>query len=375
MRIALDIRFVADHYPGIGRYAYELARLMPALAPDDVFVLLHGPAANTHYDLATVLSSPNVETVEVRASPRSLAQEVELRGIVRRSSIDLYHSPSHFMPYSLPCRTIATIHDLIPWARPESLPLATRTLYCAVLRLTAWRATRVLVDSDATVRDLGRWLPRLSARSERVYLGVDQSFAPVPQTRIDEFRHSARLPARYVLHVGTNKPHKNLPTLLKAWSTLERGLREGVALVLAGPRDRGDHGDSRLCQALDITASVIHYGPVAERDLRALYQGAEVFVFPSLYEGFGLPVLEAMAMGTPVACSDRSSLPEVAGDAALLFDPDRPEGIAHAIERLLADAQLRQDLATRGLARAREFTWERTARATLQAYRRALAPG
>jgi glycosyltransferase involved in cell wall biosynthesis len=373
MRIALDIRYIADHYPGIGRYAYALARLMPALAPEDAFVLLHGPAANTRYDLDPVLSSPNVEWVEVRASPRGLAQEAELRGIVHRLCIDLYHSPCHFMPYTLPCKTIATIHDLIPWARPESLPPATRILYGAVIRMTARRATRVLADSDATLADLGQWLPWASVKSERVYLGVDTAFAPVPQSQVDELRRRAGLPVRYVLHVGTNKPHKNVRTLLEAWSSLDVGVREGVTLALAGPRDRGGDQDARLCQALGITGSVIHYGPVAERDLRALYQGAELFVFPSLYEGFGLPVLEAMAMGTPVACSDRSSLPEVAGDAALLFDPDSPTGIAHAIATLLTDGQLSRDLATRGPARAREFSWERTARETLRAYRHALA--
>lgn len=373
MRIALDGRFISDHYPGIGRYAYALARLLPALAPDDAFILLHGPAANTRYDLTSVLSSPNVEAAEVRASPRGLAQEVELSGMVRRLGIELYHAPCHFMPYTLPCRTIATIHDLIPWERPESLPPVTRVLYGAVIRLTAWRANWLLVDSESTLSDLAKWLPGTSTKAERVYLGVDTVFSPVPQSQIDELRQRTTLPARYVLHMGTNKPHKNVPILLQAWSILDAAVRSRFTLVLAGPRDQRNDEDARLCQTLGIADSVTHYGPVVETDLRALYQGADLFVFPSLYEGFGLPVLEAMAMGTPVACSDRSSLPEIADDAALLFDPESATDVAHAIETLLTDDHLRQDLASRGPRRAREFCWARTARATLQAYRRTLA--
>jgi alpha-1,3-rhamnosyl/mannosyltransferase len=200
---------------------------------------------------------------------------------------------------------------------------------------------------------------------------------------LETMRRKYALPERFVLYLGSNKPHKNLVRLVEAWFQVSRSkfqvattsdVKRGtwnLKLVLAG------HWDPRYPQAqqraaeLRLEDSVRFLGDVSEADLPALYNLATIFAFPSLYEGFGLPPLEAMACGTPVACANTSSLPEVVGDAALLFDPLDVEGMAATIAQTLSDASLRAALRARGLARARLFSWERTAKETLMAYREA----
>jgi glycosyltransferase involved in cell wall biosynthesis len=374
VHIALDGRFISDHYPGIGRYAYQLAALLPALAPDDRFTLLVNPRSdNRRFDLGPIVDLPNVTALNVRASPLGLAQELELRRAASRLRFDLYHSPCHMMPYTLPCPTVATIHDLIPWACPESLSPARRAAYSAVIHLTARRAARIIVDSEATRADLARWLPATTHKIDRVYLATGESFEERGPQEARAFRLRTGLPERYVLHVGTNKPHKNVTVLLHAWAALDPAYRRSHRLVLAGPRDPNDTRDLDLARTLGIDGSVRSYGAVPEQDLGLLYQNAEVFVFPSLYEGFGLPVLEAMSVGTPVACSNRSSLPEVGGEAAVYFDPRDAGDIARALTLLLTDPAERQRRSAAGRLRAQAFSWEATARETLATYRRAIA--
>jgi alpha-1,3-rhamnosyl/mannosyltransferase len=184
---------------------------------------------------------------------------------------------------------------------------------------------------------------------------------------VEAVRRRYALPERYVLYLGSNKPHKNLIRLIEAWALLaEYGTRS--TLLIAGTWDPR-HPEPRLLARRLGLENIRWLGPVPEPDIPALYAGATAFVFPSLYEGFGLPVLEAMACGTPVACSNTSSLPEVVGDAALLFDPTDAAGIAEALSRLMHDADLRADLRERTLRQAARFSWERTARATLTVYR------
>jgi alpha-1,3-rhamnosyl/mannosyltransferase len=184
--------------------------------------------------------------------------------------------------------------------------------------------------------------------------------------------HASRLtlPENYILYFGSNKPHKNLVRLIEAWQIANR--KSQIAnheLVIAGAWDARYPEAKRRAEELDLADKVSLLGPVAEADLPALYAGAELFVFPSLYEGFGLPVLEAMACGAPVVCSNVSSLPEVAGDAALLVDPLDMDALAAAIVRVLGDEALRSEMRQRGLQQAGRFTWAQTAQQTLEIYR------
>ncbi len=180
-------------------------------------------------------------------------------------------------------------------------------------------------------------------------------------------RRQFALPDEYILYFGSNKPHKNLVTLVEAYATM--AAETGARLVIAGYWDAAYPESRRRAEALGLGERVRFLGPVDEADAPALYSGATCFVFPSRYEGFGLPVLEAMACGAAVACSNTSSLPQVGGDAALYFAPEDIDGLAHALRRLISDPVLRQTLAQKGLEQARRFSWSRTATQTLEVYR------
>ncbi len=374
MRYGLDGRTIQDHFPGVGRYAHALARWLPDIAPNDSFMLFVDPlAANSRYDLDALASKPNLTVVPVSARVFGLRQQWRLWDMARRHRLDLYHSPYYVMPYAMPCPVAVTIHDLIPHLYPDALPSDRPVgLYRLLVRFAARRADAILVDSTATRTDLVKHGLATAERVTAVPLGVAREFGPRPAQVCAAAARAYGLEGPYVLYMGINKPHKNLGRLIAAWALLPVSLRHTHCLVIAGPKDTRHTGLQKAIEAHGVSASVRLIGRVREEDMAPLYGGATAFVFPSLYEGFGLPVLEAMACGTPVACSSTPSVAEVAGDAGILFDPLDVAGIRDALSRLLADAELRSRLREAGLGRAAEFSWERTARRTLEVLRRTI---
>jgi alpha-1,3-rhamnosyl/mannosyltransferase len=281
--------------------------------------------------------------------------------MLRQIHADVYHSPYYLMPYVLPCPTVVTLYDLIPLRVPGAHPAFFRLVYRGLHHLAAAAACHVLAISGATAADLVRMgLP--AHKVTAIPLGVGSEFHPCSPDKISAVRNRYHLPDSFVLHVGTNKPHKNLPRLIKAWALVGRAL----PLVVAGREDPRYPLARDLARAFG--APVLPIGRVSDEDLPALYSAASLFAFPSLYEGFGLPVLEAMACGTPVVCSNVSSLPEVAGDAALLVDPNAIEPMAEAMRRVLDESDLQEELRARGLAQAATFSWDRTAAETHKVY-------
>lgn len=366
MRIGIDGRYIADHYPGIGRYTFSLVEALSRLAPDADFVLaVHPGQSNSRYDLARLTARPNIRLEQFAARPRSLAEQARWPSAARRWSLDLLHSPYTYKPYALPCPSVVTIYDLIPLVFPEGFSAAQRLGFRLMVRLALRTSAAIMAISGATRDDLLRYFGVRPDRVYVTYLAADASFYPRPPAEVAAVRARYGLPQEYILYVGINKPHKNLCRLVAAYARIEGA----PPLVLAGREDPRYPEARARAEALGLSHRVCFPGDVAGPDLPALYSGASLFVFPSLYEGFGLPPLEAMACGAPVACSNRSSLPEVVGDAAVLFDPQDSEAIAAAIRRALADAELRDRLRERGLARAAMFSWERTAQETLEAYR------
>jgi len=374
MRYGLDGRTIQDHFPGIGRYAYALARWLPRVAPDDDFVLFYDPKApHTHHDLAALTSMRNLEMVPVGSGVFSVQQQWRLRSLARRHRLDLYHSPYYLMPYAMPCPVVVTIHDLIPEFYPHALP-ANRpaALFRLLVGLAARRAAMILVDSEATRVDISRCGIAPASRVGVVPLGVSETFARRSADRQDEVRSRYGLDRPYLLYVGINKPHKNLVRLVRAWASMPVEARQHHYLVIAGPKDARHGSLSRCIEDLGLGDTVRLVGRIAEEHLPSLYAGAVAFAFPSLYEGFGLPVLEAMACGTPVVCSSTPSVAEVAGDAALLFDPEHVSSIRDALLRVLTEPDVRVRLRQAGRTRAAHFSWECTASQTLAAYRRTL---
>jgi len=369
MRICLDARTAGDHFPGIGRYTVNLARALAALvAGEDRLALLRDPRPASPWDLGPVANGP-VEIWDVPVSPFSLHQQWQLPPLLRRRGVDLYHSPYYLMPAYPGVPSVVTIHDLIPLRYPWLFSPVQRLIFAVAIRLAVRAARIVVAVSAATARDLHEMLSLPTDQVVIIPEGVDPIFRPQSPAAITAVRAHHALPDSYALYVGSNKPHKNLVRLVEAWA----GLRSrDVPLVIAGAWDPRYPEARDVAERLALGSAVRFLGPVEDRDLPALYSGARLFVLASDYEGFGLPVLEAMACGTPVACSRAGSLPEVAGAAALLFDPSSVEAIRGAIDAVLADSQRREELSRLGLEHAARFTWDQAARATIAVYCRVL---
>jgi glycosyltransferase involved in cell wall biosynthesis len=312
------------------------------------------------------------ETRDIRSIPfPRLWTHMRLSWEMVRQPPDVLFVPAHVLPLVHPRRSVVTVHDLGYLSYPEAHKAADRRYLDWSTRWNAAQAAAVLADSQATKDDLVRAYRADPGRVHVIYLGRDEALIAVRDPEgLAAVRGRYGLAERYLLYVGTLQPRKNLSRLIDAFARLvgtPAGAAEpaGLQLVLAGRQGWLYDDLYAQVQRLGLAGRVRFPGYVADADLAALYSGALAFIFPSLYEGFGMPVLEAQACGVPVMTSNNSSLPEVAGDAALLVDPHDVDAIAAAMARLAADPVLRADLAERGLANVKRFSWEKCARETL----------
>ena len=365
MRVVLDARTATDHFPGIGRYVVSLAAALARVAPELDLALLYDPRAP-----ATRLALPDLPRLACPVSPFAPQQQWAVPRRLAATGAGVYHSPYYLMPYRSGLPAVLTVYDLIPLVCPEYYRPVQRLIYRVAHGLALRSACSVIAISEATRRDLARYFRLDPARVTVTPLAADARFVPQPAPVVQAARQRYGLPERYVLFLASNKPHKNLAGLVASWPAVVRR-HPGARLVVAGHWDERFPAARRLTEEFGLQDSVCFAGPIAEADLPAVYSGAAVFVFPSFYEGFGLPVLEAMACGAPVVCSNTSSLPEVAGAAAHLVDPHDTVALAEAISTVLADEDAAAALRRRGLNQAAEFTWEATALATWAVYRRA----
>ena len=366
LHIAIDYTAAVQQRAGIGRYTRELIgallRLPESQEAGHRYTLF--AAAGGQAVPADLPPSPTIRFHFLPISDEWAARlwhraRLPIPVEVFTGPVDLFYSPDFVLPPSRPgTRTLLTVHDLSFLRYPDHfVPKLVRYLERVVPASVA-RADRVLADSEATRADLIRLLGTPPEKVEVLYSGVDARFRPEPEPGEQErLRTRYGLDRPYVLSVGTLQPRKNFVRLIRAFAHLPD---TGRVLVIAG--GRGWLYESVLEEAARHPDRVRILGFVEDADLPALYRGADLFVFPSFYEGFGLPVLEAMACGVPVVCSGVSSLPEVAGDAALLVDPEDEDGLMGAMERALEDEGLRQEMMARGRARAAQFTWEQAAR-------------
>jgi glycosyltransferase involved in cell wall biosynthesis len=296
-------------------------------------------------------------------------EQLLLPRLAAREGVDLVHSLASTAPARGRFRRVATVHDLIYARFPEAHSGIRDRGMRVLVPLAVRRSDRVIVDSQSTRRDLVELLGTPAERIDVVPLGLGtvQRHEPLSER---ELRERLELGERSIaLSLSAKRPHKNLTVLIGALARIPRERRP--LLVLPGYPTAHEADLRARARAEGLEGDVRFLGWLSGEELEGLWQVADTFVYPSLYEGFGLPVLEAMARGVPVACSNASSLPEVAGDAALVFDPRDERAIAAAIERLLSDQAEVERLRARGLERVREFTWERTAQLTLESYGRA----
>jgi len=303
---------------------------------------------------------------------RILWEQTVLPWSVSQSQADLLHALAFVGPLACPRPMVVTVYDLSFLLFPDAFNRLNRWYLSTMAPLSARRARRVIAISESTKRDLVRLAHVPAERVAVVYPGLEPDMRRVDDpAALAAFRRRHGLPEHFVLFVGTLEPRKNVTALVQAYSVLQRRGVRSHALVLAGSKGWRYESVFAAIEESGVKQDIILPGYVTHDDLPLWYSAADAFVYPSLYEGFGLPVLEAMACGAPVITSNASSLPEVAGDAGLLVAPDDVDGLASAIERVIRSADLGAEMRAQGAARAATFTWERMARATLEVYEKA----
>lgn len=353
---------------GLSRYATELLQALSRLTGEVELILLNAGRvpASSQVDGIRSIMLPSC-----RLLPGLLTLGNAMTAIrARQLNLDVVHDPTGVTPFLFGAggtRIVVTVHDVFAWSSPGMSTMLDAVIYRYWLPCILRRADIVITDSQASRRDIVQFLGVANSRIRVIPLGLSKNYKPVAPTDVMSARARFGLPQNYILFVGSIEKRKNVHGLLQAFAQVKKR-NCGHALVIVGARRLSDSAILEALSSLRIEKDVILTGYVPEEDLPALYAGADLFVFPSFYEGFGLPPLEAMACGTPVVTSNVSSLPEVVGDAALTVDPKDIESLAESMYRILADPGLALDLKEKGLRRAARFTWERVARETLNVY-------
>lgn len=379
MRVVFDARALGPHFPGIGRAILGVLRGLHEVDHDEQFVVLYKPEHHALLQSTDMDGDPRFSLIAWDDAPLGVAQQWNGPRLARRFRPDVWHAPYYVRPfYGLP-PTLVTVYDTIGLRQAGDQASLSRVGHAHhALRRMIWHlamheslrtAQHVVTASVAAAADLQRLYRVPTGKLTVVPLATEPQFCPPGTSAIANIRMAYSLPEQYVLYLGSNKPHKNIVALIDAWALVVHDAPPGEhpILVIAGREDpRYPEARQRVTER-GLDRHIRFLPDVPDDDLPALIGGALAFVFPSLHEGFGFPPLEAMAVGTPVVSSNRTSLPEVVGDAGLLVEPE-PAALAAGIRQLLADEDLRVRLRNQGFERAATFSWERTARTLLELY-------
>lgn len=352
---------------GVSVYTQRLLEHLPKVCPEHRYIAFHGTDAPRVKQIAAVVSPLRTTRPVVRIAWEQVVLPFELR----RRHIDVVHGTVNVLPAANRKASVVTVHDLAFTRHPETFHPAKRWYLQAAVAYSARRATRVIAVSENTRRDLIDVFAIPERRIDVVYSGVSGHFRPLPSDDLTAFRRQALGGRPYLLHVGTLQPRKNIDVLIRAYAELR--VSDGIphALALVGARGWMYQNLFDLVVALHLEDHVHFIDYVAPDRLPLWYNCADLFVYPSAYEGFGLPVLEAMACGVPTITSDASSLKELAGQACLTVEPGSQEALQMAMARVLRDGGLQSTMRIMGLERAKLFSWEETARQTVEVYKQA----
>jgi len=369
MRIAIDAR-MGHTRVGMGVYVRGLISHLGAIDKEnEYFVIVQKgkeadfvPEQDNFSKWGTSISYENHFT-------RDLWEQAYLPLKLHKAKIDVYHGPNYVLPILGDTGMVLTAYDMISFATPEWYKRISRFRVQRLLKMSVKRAHKIITGSENSKRDIIKILGVPKEKVRVVYIGVDDIYKPVnDKHQLDSAKVRYKIAGRFILHVGSLSPRKNIPQLIDAYNRLPAEILEEYQLVIVGKRSwKADEIFAKVKQ-LRLEDKVVFTGFVEDRDLPLLMNRAALLALPSLYEGFGIPPLEAMACGTPVVASNTSSIPEVVGNAALLFDPYNVEEMADAMHRALTDEQLRSDLRQKGFERVKQFSWERAARETLAVY-------
>lgn len=356
---------------GVSGTIRQLLLYLPEVAPDVQFTAFVPDVPFESSGGLAVRRSRRWNTQ--RPASRILWEQLALPVLSQARRLDLLHGAVNVSPLVAPCPAVITIHDLSFVRYPQAFPAVQRVYLQTQVKRSARSARRVIAVSEATKRDVMALFGVPAERIDVVYNGVDSAFTPAAMDDIRAFRRRKGLPERYVLHLGTLEPRKNLVRLVQAFHDARSQGATDVALILAGGKGWSYDDIFAEVSRLGLEQAVLFPGYIPDDELPWWYRGAEIFCYPSLLEGFGLPVAEALACGVPVITSDRSSLPEVAGDAAWLVDPTSVDALSQALATLLTNKDQARVFAAKGPPQAARFTWRRTAEQTAAVYRKALA--
>ncbi|MFA5410932.1 MAG: glycosyltransferase family 1 protein [Candidatus Omnitrophota bacterium] len=365
MRIAIDAHSLGTNSGGNEVYIRNLIGALSEIDRENEYVIYANP------DAALDLP-PNYKIMKIKTRNRWL-RPLFLKSLVLKNSPDIYHS-QHFLPPLLGCPSVVTIHDISFLAHPEWFTGREKFIF-KFFNNSIKKAKKIITVSAFSKNELLK-LEYFNTRKDKIhaiYCGVSGIFNPnIPGSIIYKVKLKYSLPDNYILYVGRFNVRKNIPALVRAFSFFKRQDKTGFKLVLVGRRDWKSENLTELVHKLGLSDEVKFVDYLPYTDLPALYNAARLFVFPSFYEGFGLPPLEAMACGIPVITSHTSAFPEVLADAAMKIDPYDTKKIAEAMEKLLSDNALREKMIFKGLEQARKFNWINTAQKTLEVYKEAL---
>lgn len=373
MKIGLDVDSLTIKSGGIGRYAVNLinhvAKILLNEGQNEIFIFFHHS-----FDRDLIYKHSHLKFIDKYTHIKSnvLRKGIFLPFSMRRLKMDLFHGLDHigipFLYEDKRCKYVVTIHDLITRIYPSKFTKKHRLVQNTLLPHILRKAGRIIAVSNSTKNDIIKFYPEYAHKIKVIYEGVEPQFFPRSNQEIEKTLDKYNVDFRYILFLGTVEPRKNIIRVVDAFIQLKQEGNIEQKLVITGRKGWLYKDIIEKINKTPFSQDIIFTDFVDDEDLPFLYSGAEIFLYPSLYEGFGLPVLEAMSCGSPVITSNLSSLPEVAGDAAILVDPMNVEEIVQAMEKLLRDRELRKELKRKSLERAKFFSWERAAKETLHLY-------
>ena len=376
MRIGIDIRTLNPQSPtGIGKYIYSLLQHFVQLDGENTYDVYYPFRSNSSSWIRKNLGDSFA--AHMGWVPEFLSAEKfndlwlrrYLPARIKKDRIDVFHGPSYLLPEEGNVKRIVTIHDLSPVLFPSMYEGITSNAIVRRTKNAVEQADAVIADSEHTRRDIIELYHTPPDKVRTIYLGIDERYSgPVEEGYVQEVREKYDLPEDFILHVGSYHPRKNTEVILRALSNLrKRG--KVVRLVLSGKKTRYFSRIQELVRDLQLEKFVKFMGYIPDEQVHALYSCAKALVYPSLYEGFCLPMIEAMASGLPCIVANTACLPEVAGEAVILVDPNSPENIADAIIRVLENHEVREELSKAGYERSKKFSWKKAASETLDLYK------
>jgi len=382
MRVGIVAGNIDNRATGIDNYAYNLIQNLVLVSDKTTeFFIIHPKDNRIHeiilqsrtqkpemiYEYATKL--PRVPFDAQKRLGKALRKLFFIPKLSRSLNLDILHDTylGFFFFYPKELKKVITVYDLVPIKFPQTHCIDSILAHKYILKHSLKHTTKIISISYSTKRDITEYFKIPEEKIEVIHLGVDEDYKPLPENEIEKIKQKYNLNYPFILYVGTLEPRKNIPTLLKAYYKLKK---QGLPykLVITGKKGWKYRNIFELINRLNLQREVVFTGYVPREDLPALYNAADLFVYPSLYEGFGLPPLEAMACGTPVITSNTSSLPEVVGNAGIMVNPYDVNGLAKAMYEVLTNDGLREELRKRGLERAKMLSWKKTAEETLKVY-------